>query len=155
MVTYYLHINLLFVCVCVCVCVGLCVCVCLCVSVSVSVSVSVCLCVFILFHREGFFRLQDVLNIPEEYRSAMLCCEYHPRCFCKVSSSPVPPSTRSPSSDLTQLHHSGELYLLTHWAKHLGQISPLTTSRSVSSRGTVFIVTYCLLPLRATVGYKE
>ena len=29
--------------------------------------------VFILFHREGFFRLRDVWDIIEEYGSMMLC----------------------------------------------------------------------------------
>ena len=35
-------------------------CVCACVRACVRVCVCVCLCVLILFHREGFFRLQDV-----------------------------------------------------------------------------------------------
>ena len=33
----------------------------------------VCVCVFILFYREGFFRLQDVWDILERYGSTMLC----------------------------------------------------------------------------------
>ena len=47
-------------------------------------------CVFILCHREGFSHLQDVWDILEWYGSTMLCCEYHSRCFCLVSSSPFP-----------------------------------------------------------------
>ena len=66
-----IYLTSLSACVCACVCVCVCVCVC-----------------FLLFHREGFFRLQDVWNISEGYRSTMLCCEYHPRCFCQVPSSP-------------------------------------------------------------------
>ena len=50
------------VCVYSCVCVCVCVCVCMCVFV------------FIFFHREGFFRLQDVWDILQEYGSMILCC---------------------------------------------------------------------------------
>ena len=46
-----------------CVCARACVCVCVCG-------------VLILFHREGFFRLQDIWEILEGYRTMMLCCEY-------------------------------------------------------------------------------
>ena len=49
-----------------CVCVFVCVCVCVCVCM--------CVFVFIFFHREGFFRLQDVWDILEEYGSMILCC---------------------------------------------------------------------------------
>ena len=52
-----------------------------------GVCVCVCVCVFILFHREGFFRLQDVGDILEGYGSTMLCYEYHSRCFYQVPSS--------------------------------------------------------------------
>ena len=45
---------------------GVCVCVCVvCVRVCMCVCVCVCECVFIFFHREGFFRLQDIQDIPE------------------------------------------------------------------------------------------
>ena len=66
------------------VCVYLCICVCLCVCVCVCV----CVCLCILFHREVFFRLQDVWDILEGYGSTMLCCEYHSRCFDQVPRSP-------------------------------------------------------------------
>ena len=46
--------------------------------------------VFILCHREGFSHLQDVWDILEWYGSTMLCCEYHFRFFCQVSSSSFP-----------------------------------------------------------------
>ena len=62
--------------------------VCVCVCVCVCVRVCVCVCVFILFHREGLFRLQDVWDILEGHISTMLCCEYHSRCFCQVPLSP-------------------------------------------------------------------
>ena len=58
------------------------------VCVCLFVRVCVCVCVFILFYREGFFRLQDVWDTREGYRSAMLCFEYHTRCFCQVPPSP-------------------------------------------------------------------
>ena len=58
-----------------------------CVCVCVCVCFFTCTCVFILFHREGLFRLQDVWDILEGYGSTMLCCEYHSRCFCQVPSS--------------------------------------------------------------------
>ena len=38
---------------------------CACVCVCVCVCACVCVCVFIFFHREGFFCLQDVQDIPE------------------------------------------------------------------------------------------
>ena len=57
-----------------------CVCVCVCVCV--------CMCVFILFHRGGFFRLQDLCDILDGYGSAMSCCEYYSRCSCQVPSFP-------------------------------------------------------------------
>ena len=60
----------------------------MCVCVCVCVCVCACVCVFILFHLEGFFRLQDVWDIIKGYRSEILCCEYHSRCFCQVPSSP-------------------------------------------------------------------
>ena len=44
----------------------MCVCVCVCVFVSV--------CIF--FNREGVFRLQDLWDITEGHRLAILCCEY-------------------------------------------------------------------------------
>ena len=53
------------------------------VYVCVYVCVYVFVCVIMLFHREGFFRLQDVWDKLEGYGSTMLCCEYHSRCFCK------------------------------------------------------------------------
>ena len=42
----------------------------------------VCVCVFIFFHREGFFWLQDVQDMLERYGSTILCCEYSSGCFC-------------------------------------------------------------------------
>ena len=53
--------------------------------VSASVYVYVWVCIF--FHCESFFRLQDVWDILEGYRSTILCCEYSAWCFCQVSSS--------------------------------------------------------------------
>ena len=54
---------------CVCVCVCVCACVRTCVFVFVCVCVCVCVharaCVFPFFHREGFFRLQNVQDILE------------------------------------------------------------------------------------------
>ena len=44
-----------------------------------------CVCVFIFFHREGFFRLQDVQDILERYGSTILCCEYLSGCFLPSS----------------------------------------------------------------------
>ena len=46
---------------------------------DVLFEVCVCLCVFILFHRESFFRLQDVWDIPEGtdqrcYVVSIICC---------------------------------------------------------------------------------
>ena len=61
-------------------------CWCVCMSVCVCVCVCVC-CVFIFFHREGFFWVQDVREIFERYGSTILCCEYLSRCFCQVRSS--------------------------------------------------------------------
>ena len=59
--------NIQMLCVCVCVCV--CACVRTCVFVFVCVCVCVCVharaCVFPFFHREGFFRLQNVQDILE------------------------------------------------------------------------------------------
>ena len=46
---------------------------CLCVCVCVCVCVCMRVCVLILFHYGGFFRLQDVCDILEGYRSKMLC----------------------------------------------------------------------------------
>ena len=45
---------------------------CVCVCVWVGGWVGGCACVFILFHREGFFPLQDVCDILEGYGSTML-----------------------------------------------------------------------------------
>ena len=49
----------------------------------------VCVCVyvyvFIFFHREGFFRLQDVQDILERYGSTILGCEYLSGCFLPSS----------------------------------------------------------------------
>ena len=59
------------------------------------------LCVFILFHREGFFRLQDVWDILQGYGSTMLCCHYHSRCFCQIPSSPFPNMSYFTSKDKT------------------------------------------------------
>ena len=50
---------------CVRVRVRVCVYVCVCVCVRARARVCVCVCVFIFFHREGFFCLQDVQDIPE------------------------------------------------------------------------------------------
>ena len=80
----------------VCVCLYVRACLSLSFSLSLSLSLCVCVCVcvcvcaraLILFHRGGFFWLQDVLDILQGYGSTMLCCEYHPRCFCQVPSSP-------------------------------------------------------------------
>ena len=49
-------------------------------------SVVLCACVF--FHREGFFRLQDVWDILEGHRSTISCCEYSVGCSYQVLSSP-------------------------------------------------------------------
>ena len=44
---------------------------------SMCVCARACVCgVLILFNREGFFRLQDIWEILEGYRTMMLCCEY-------------------------------------------------------------------------------
>ena len=51
--------------VCVCVCVRACVHVSLCLCVCVCVCVHARACVFPFFHREGFFRLQNVQDILE------------------------------------------------------------------------------------------
>ena len=53
-------------------------------------SVCVCVCVFIFFHREGFFRLQDVQGILEGTNQikSILCCEYQLGAFSQVPSSP-------------------------------------------------------------------
>ena len=55
--------------------------------VCVYMRVYVFMCVFILFHREGFLYQQDVWDMLEGYGSTILCCEYHFRWFCQVSSS--------------------------------------------------------------------
>ena len=47
-----------------------------------------CVFVFIFFHREGIFRLQNVQDILERYESTILCCEYLSGYFCQVPSSP-------------------------------------------------------------------
>ena len=56
--------------------------------VCVCVGGWVCMCVFITFHREGLFQLEDVCDILEGYGSTMLCCEYYCWCFCQVPSFP-------------------------------------------------------------------
>ena len=61
----------------------------------------VCMCVFILFHREGFFRLQDVQDILEGHRSTILCCEYSSGCFYQVLSSLLPNLSYFISKDVT------------------------------------------------------
>ena len=68
-----------------------CVCVCVCVRV----------CVFIFFHREGFFRLQDIQDMLERYGSTILCCEYSSGCFCQVPSSLFPNLSYFTSKDVT------------------------------------------------------
>ena len=69
----------------------------LCVCVFVCVYVYV----FIFFHREGFFRLQDVQDILERYGSTILCCEYSFGCFCQVPSSLFPNLSYFTSKDVT------------------------------------------------------
>ena len=83
----------------VCVCVRVRVCVC--ARVRVRACVCVCVCVFIFFHREGFFRLQDVWDILERYESTILCCEYLSGCFHQVSSSPCLKMSYFTSTDET------------------------------------------------------
>ena len=63
----------------------------------------VCVCVFILFHHEGVFRLQDIWDILGRHGRTHV--EYHCRCFCQVPSSPflkisyiLPPRTKTPAS---------------------------------------------------------
>ena len=86
--------NLSFVCVCVCVFVCVCVC--------------VCVCVFIFFHLEGFFRLQDVQDIPEgkDQRSCVvniswvLSAKFHHLRFWKCHISL--PKTKTPAVSLLE-----------------------------------------------------
>ena len=52
-----------------------------------------CACVFILFHREGFFPLQDVCDILEGYGSTMLLWV-----LCHIS----PPKTKLQLADLLE-----------------------------------------------------
>ena len=60
------------------------------VAGNMCVCVCVCVCVFIFFHREGFFRLQDVHDMLEMYGSTNLCCEYLSGCYCQFPSSLFP-----------------------------------------------------------------
>ena len=53
----------------------------------VTMCVCVCVCVFTL-PPTGFFRLHDVCNIREMFRSTIFCCEYQLGDFCQVPSSP-------------------------------------------------------------------
>ena len=62
---------------------------------------SVCVCAFIFFHREGFFRLQDLQDMLERYGSTILCCEYLSGCFCQVPSSLFPNLSYFTSKDVT------------------------------------------------------
>ena len=91
-----------------CVCVCVCVCVCACVYVFIcfnrrgftwlkqnnkcnvrdQASDVVLARACVLFHRAGFFRLQDVCDILEGHESMILCCEDSAGCFCQVPSSP-------------------------------------------------------------------
>ena len=90
-------------CVCVCECVCVCVCVCLCLCLCL------CLCVFIFFHREGFFRLQDVQDILERDGPTIFCCEYLYGCFCQVPSSPCLKVLNFTSKgENSSLQHTGE-----------------------------------------------
>ena len=52
-----------------------CVRVCSCVRACVRACVCVCVCVYTL-SPSGFFRLQDVCDILEMFRSTIFCCEY-------------------------------------------------------------------------------
>ena len=63
--------------------------------------VCVCVSVFIFFHHEGFFQLQDVQDMLERYRSMILCCEYSSGCFCQVPSSLFPNLSYFISKDVT------------------------------------------------------
>ena len=59
------------------------------------------MCVFILSHREVFFRLQDVFDILEGYVSTKLRCEYYFWSICQVPSSPFPNMSYFTSEDET------------------------------------------------------
>ena len=67
------------------VCVCMCVCVCVCGWVGRCGCVCVCGCVYTL-PPVGFFRLHDIFNIHEKFRSMIFCCEYSGS-FCQVPSS--------------------------------------------------------------------
>ena len=58
-------------------------------------------CVFIFFHREGFFQLQDVQGMLERNGSTILCCEYSYGRFCQVPSSLFPNLSCFTSKDVT------------------------------------------------------
>ena len=83
-------------------------CVCVCVCVCVRARACVCVCVFILFHREGFFRLQDVQDIPEgtDQRSCVVniswlrYAKFHHRRIWKCHISP--PKTKTPAALLLE-----------------------------------------------------
>ena len=76
---------------------------------SCSVSfITFVVCVFIFFHHEGFFRLQDVRDILERYGSTILCCEYLSGCFYQVHSSPYLKMSYFTSKDENSSHHKLE-----------------------------------------------
>ena len=79
-----------------------------CRAYDVNNFVCVCVCVFIFFHREGFFRLQDVRDIPEgmDQRSCVVniswqrYAKFHHRHIWKCHISP--PKTKTPAALLLE-----------------------------------------------------
>ena len=77
-------------------------------SWSYIMKTCVCVCVFIFFHREGFFRLQDVQDILEgtDQRSCVVniswlrYAKFHHRCIWKCHISPR--KTKTPAALLLE-----------------------------------------------------
>ena len=82
------------------------------VCVCVRACVRACVCLFIRFHRESLFRLQDIWDILERYGSTMLCSVSFqmllPNSFIYVSKNVIYIFSKDPQRRKLQWAQTGE-----------------------------------------------